>query len=325
MLPTIQQLPHRNFGFSFWRPGTPTAPCQVGSIGLTLEQDSQRYRFDNRNRSDFCLFQYTISGEGRLEDLNTGQTTVLTPGQGFLVPFPSNTRYWLPEGKTWEFIYICFCGPLAFDHCHSLIRQYGHLYTLALTSRPLELLWEIYHSALSENGTEPFTTSARLYAFLMELYCERKPVPAQFPAGIRLAKQHIDEHVTDANLGVDVIAQASGYSKYHFSRLFRRHVGLSPYAYLLQGRLRRALELVATTKIPVKQIANMTGFRDYSYFCNAFHKHFGRTPATARREQHALGVSEILSEERTPRCHIGPIAAAESTCRTPVSPDCGAH
>jgi AraC-like DNA-binding protein len=306
MLTSFRKLPHRSLGFSFRQQGGPMERCQVGGVGFTLEEDPQKYRFDNRNRSIHCLFQYTLAGEGRFEDLAAGKTVTLTPGQGFLVPFPSPTRYWLPEGRTWEFIYICFRGALSFEHCRNLNRQYGYLYNLPPTSRAVELLFEIYRMALGETGSDPFATSARLYGFLMELYRNRQPVPAQFPEGIRQAKQHIDASAEDANLGIETIAKVSGYSKYHFSRLFRKHVGVSPYAYLLHSRLRRALELVSTTVIPMKQIASITGFQDYPYFCNAFRKHFGRTPATVRREQQAFGISEIQPEgpavtKRAPR------------------------
>ena len=77
----------------------------------------------------------------------------------------------------------------------------------------------------------------------------------------------------------------AGFSKYHFSRLFKKYVGMSPYTYLLRFRLRRAVEQISSTNKPVKQVAFMVGFNDYPYFCNMFKKHTGFTPAAVRRQR----------------------------------------
>jgi len=43
----------------------------------------------------------------------------MTPGRGFLVNCPSVTCYWLPEGKTWEF--LVFVGDMGRWHVDQLL------------------------------------------------------------------------------------------------------------------------------------------------------------------------------------------------------------
>jgi AraC-like DNA-binding protein len=74
-------------------------------------------------------------------------------------------------------------------------------------------------------------------------------------------------------------------SKYHFLRTFRHVIGLTPYQFLLQLRLRRAAVRLASTAEPVAAIAYDVGFGDLSTFNNRFRAVFGESPLAYRRRQ----------------------------------------
>jgi hypothetical protein len=60
-------------------------------------------------------------------------------------------------------------------------------------------------------------------------------------------RQYVDAHL-DARLDVQALAQMIGMSASHFSRSFHKAVGVSPHMYVLQCRVMRAQELLATTQ-----------------------------------------------------------------------------
>lgn len=70
-----------------------------------------------------------------------------------------------------------------------------------------------------------------------------------------------------------------GYSQKHFAEMFRRHVGVTPKAYLKIMRFQKAVTEIDRTSDPDwGQIALECGFYDQSHFINDF-KHFsGFTP-----------------------------------------------
>jgi len=245
--------------------------CEIVSVGYGYETDPRRYAYDNRHREKFSLLQWTVSGEGRFR---ADREYVLTAGRAFLVNSPSPTAYWLPAGSKWEFYYVLFVGDMARWHVTELLAQRGAIYDGPVP----ELLRRTYHEAAAGRSLDRFTLSARLYQLLMDLY--RGAAPEVGP--VERAVRFIHQRYTDPLLAVEHIAAFAGLSPYHFSRLFRAQTGHSPWAYLVGVRLERARDLLLSTARPAKEISQLTGFRDYSYFCRVFRQHTGQTPGRLR-------------------------------------------
>ena len=108
-------------------------------------------------------------------------------------------------------------------------------------------------------------------------------------------RRHIKQHFSRGDLGVEELASVAGLSRFHFTRQFKKHVGLAPYAYLLQFRLRRSLERISSSTDPIKQIAAEVGFNDYAYFCNVFKKYAGATPSGMRKSFREMGKVEVVT------------------------------
>jgi AraC-like DNA-binding protein len=106
------------------------------------------------------------------------------------------------------------------------------------------------------------------------------------PARMRRSiEEYIDLHL-EMDLSVEELASRLGISTSYFARSFRSSVGLAPHAYVMRRRLLRAQELLASTDLPLIDIALATGFADQSHFCRRFHQLMGMPPRTFRL-QHA--------------------------------------
>ncbi len=262
--------------------GFPAHRCEAVTIGHAYEIDPRRYSFDNRVREHFSLFQYTLAGEGCFRGATGSDTIAMTPGRGFLVNCPSDTAYWLPEGRTWEFVYLLFVGDMARHHVDQLIAAHGSVFELPATSSPIDLLQRTYADAAAGIVSDKYLLSARVYQFLMELYRQALPCEQMVPAIDRVVR-FIEQDYRNPALSVDDLAKRAGLSKFHFSRLFRQQLGVSPFVYVTQVRMNRARDLLLSTTMPIKQLSQSVGFRDYSYFCRAFRHHNRTTPAALRR------------------------------------------
>ena len=102
----------------------------------------------------------------------------------------------------------------------------------------------------------------------------------------------------DANahepIGLDSAAVEAGLSPFHFLRLFRDVLGVTPHQYLVRARLRRAAGLLADEERSITDIALEVGFADLSNFVRTFHRAAGVSPTGFRRA--ARGDRKILQE-----------------------------
>ncbi|MFC9712445.1 GyrI-like domain-containing protein [Paenibacillus sp. NPDC056933] len=83
-------------------------------------------------------------------------------------------------------------------------------------------------------------------------------------------------------LNLDMLADVSGFSKYHFTRIFTSLEGVSPIAFVNRERLQKAVYLLGENKRTILEISNHCGFESVSTFNALFKKHFGKTPSEVR-------------------------------------------
>ena len=279
---SVEELPIRESGFS--RPWSyPAHRCDLVSEGVAREDGTRYYDFDNRSRSHGCIFQYTFGGEGRFQTLPDGRLTRLRPGMGFLCPFPSDTRYWLPPDGLWEFIYVIVDGDMARDLVGQLNKEAGYVWTIPAAHPAIECLRSLHVAVCAGRVPDEFESAALAHRFLMELFRLRRAPASEPPPAVAAARRVIEKRYADSSLSVDELATKAGYSKFHFSRVFKSCLGRSPHAYLMDIRLRRALELVTATSKPIKEISQAVGYRDYAYFCKEFKRRVKRGPLAVRR------------------------------------------
>jgi AraC family transcriptional regulator len=92
----------------------------------------------------------------------------------------------------------------------------------------------------------------------------------------------------DAHLGREItladLAKLAGMSQFHFGRLFKQSLSLSPYQYLLQQRVERAKTLLKRTDKPIVEIALDCGFNSHSHLGRKFRQLTGMTPKTYRTQ-----------------------------------------
>ncbi len=99
---------------------------------------------------------------------------------------------------------------------------------------------------------------------------------------VLLVGQRVREHVK-----VSDYARELQVSRDRLGSAVRRATGLSPQAYLHQVLIREASELLASTGMPIGQVAFRLGFSDPAYFTRFFTRHQGESPARFRRKAKA--------------------------------------
>lgn len=93
---------------------------------------------------------------------------------------------------------------------------------------------------------------------------------------------YIAEHCAE-KLTLEGMAAYSGYSKYHFARLFREYAGMSFYEFYMRQRIRLCRHLLSEMDMPVTEVAFRSGFGSIATFNRVFKQYEEVTPTQYRR------------------------------------------
>ncbi len=92
---------------------------------------------------------------------------------------------------------------------------------------------------------------------------------------------YIDTYL-EQNIKLADLAQLLDMSQFHFSRLFKQSIGITPHQYLSQQRVERAKKLLKKTDRLIIDIALECGFSSHSHLSKQFRQFTGMTPKTYR-------------------------------------------
>lgn len=262
---------------------------KIYTIGYQrVEGNSYDFHGMKRPANQGMLFQYSLSGSGWLEI--DGMKREVPRGHAFLVELPGEHRYYYdPASKQpWEVLWIRFDGRTAKPYWEQLCRQ-SRIVQLDKESAPIRFLLSLYADAKGERLHGPAVMSSRVYEWLVHAWeavlgpghqATNEPGEA-FPLALQWMKEHLHRPIT-----LQELADREQLSKYHFCKQFHHKLGMTPIAYLNKLRMEQAVSLLASTDLPVADIARMTGFESSGYFAKVFKRIVGGTPSEYRESKH---------------------------------------
>lgn len=87
----------------------------------------------------------------------------------------------------------------------------------------------------------------------------------------------------DESVTLPDIAKAAGMNHTTLTALMKEELGLTAIEYLMKYRITVAKKQLEFTSVPIKDIANMTGFKTVQHFSRVFKAQTGTTPAEFRK------------------------------------------
>ena len=140
-----------------------------------------------------------------------------------------------------------------------------------------ELMW----------NTVCYSYLLRVYAILGQRYLNG--VRNRIPDGGRIVESevitasmtYINNHYKQ-DLSLEDVAEFAGFSRYYFSRSFKKQTGYSFKDYLCQKRLQVAMDLLIRTDKSMKDVAADSGFGSVATFNRVFREKKGCTPTQFR-------------------------------------------
>ena len=103
------------------------------------------------------------------------------------------------------------------------------------------------------------------------------------PWQAKCLRSYIEDKL-DSSIRATDLAGVVQLSTSHFFRAFRKTFGESPRAYIRKRRIRRAQELMLTSRLPLSQVALECGMCDQAHLCRIFRRIVGINPNAWRRQ-----------------------------------------
>jgi AraC-like DNA-binding protein len=93
---------------------------------------------------------------------------------------------------------------------------------------------------------------------------------------------HYFRHNFQESLSIAQVAAYHSFCPAYFSTLFRRHYRVSPRTFLQRAKIEKAVELLTTSDLTLKEISDRCGFVDAAHLSKAFKQRHRLTPGAFR-------------------------------------------
>ena len=161
---------------------------------------------------------------------------------------------------------------------------------------PVLLLYDdrvVQCASLLARECGPGGTGVRLFgegittALVALLFAQTRSDTRTRPAGLsgpqlKRVLDYFHAHLS-SDVSLESVALLTGLSQSQFARAFRASMGVSPYRWFLNARVKHAQTLLLSGTLRLADIAVRLGFTDQSHFTKAFRRATATTPGEWRR------------------------------------------
>ena len=100
---------------------------------------------------------------------------------------------------------------------------------------------------------------------------------------ISKAKEYMEKHWFD-KFSVEEVAKAVNLSPYHFSRLFKKHTGITPHSYYMNVKINKLKDKLTDKSLSVSEAFAACGIDYHGHFARVFKQKVGINPAKFRKD-----------------------------------------
>ena len=219
----------------------------------------------------WCLHLYRYTAELRLD----GKLFPIRPGHAGIIP-PGVFKEYRFLGRSEQLAaHFSMPEPLP-GHAPASLPAMQDL------GRDFEEAWSDFQQAIGYVPAQPRRAESRLWDLLWRLTDAGAPGKGHIPTPVERVRRVIEERLGQ-RLSVAELAQESGLSHNHLTRLFRETQGNTVVGYIRERRVQRARHLLVHSTLPIKAVAAEVGMSDLHLFNKTIRRVLGSSPRQIRK------------------------------------------
>lgn len=237
---------------------------------------------------------YVLDGEGTY--YHDGVTYPLRAGT--LYCSKPESRHYIQSESGMLLLFVAL-EPVAAESGEAFMRDFqelcasAHAFIPNAEATPPALIWQALLLAAAGDMRYPGALAPLAYSLVMScisLFLQHRlsveaatvPAAADMQGALKLAKEYIQAQLSH-KIKLSDVARSVHLSERQLSRLLADELGQSFPAVVKTERIKRAAYLLGYTDVPLKQIAEDTGFESIHYFTQVFTKEMGTPPSHFRK------------------------------------------
>lgn len=216
-----------------------------------------------------------------------GREHIIKPGDVFFINCMNHHYYGTLGNAPWEFKFLHFHGNNS-EEVYDIIYNF---YGAVIHAGPGNVVERMLDEAVRLSEESSLYFESQMMAHIAGLFSEIIRLSATRFGEIRNNKPN---RVTDkameyikknyfTRIDLEDIARAAHASKYHFSRIFKKITGSSPYAFLMNYRINISKDKLKQTNKSIAEISIEVGFDSPSNYIKTFRTIEGATPKAYRK------------------------------------------
>ncbi len=232
------------------------------------------------HRQSGYTIHYVFEGSGKLF-IGENEFAVKEKQMFFLAP-EDERMYYPDEDNKWKYIWIYFSGNQS-EQLRQAIGFSKSTPVLSLKDQKrtenifLELLSDAEKGKINE-----YKAKAALFSLVgaMSVNDTTDQITkncAEEAAGF------LETNFKRSDLSMETLCSLLYVSHSSLCKVFRQEYGMTPLKYLIQVRMQHASKLLLESNLPVKNIAELSGYNDEIHFMKTFKKYYETTPTEYRQ------------------------------------------
>jgi len=240
------------------------------------------YWWNNAHRVEKSIvFHYVI--KGTLVFVRRQKRQDVQQGWGLLFAHGENSAYGLPASYDEPLLtsWAVLSGAGTLEHWNAIRQRFGSVVHIGQVG-PLRRAMNRLGQHVNPSGpAEAELAATAVHTFVMRLYGHLESQQIRSRPPVERAVDELLQYPTYP-WSLKEVAARHGCSREHLTRVFTERVGVPPAAYLSLLRLKKALDLLRETSLPIRRVAEQSGFSSVHTMVRWVRAETGKAPGMLR-------------------------------------------